>query len=176
MGSSESSVKMRLTNTRLSFVQAGSRAGLFLGQQALRDPAWKPWSRSPSAPAYQRLSRHRHHAHRCWLQVARDRRWRKLATYTVNSRSARNTASGGSVDERQGPPGRLFGGTRYEGAIRPRGPVGTELLQHRHIADYRLRVTFWACRRRFDEEPDLLYKATQQHHLRRQRLHARRRP
>ena len=75
MGSSESSVKMRLTNTRLSFVQAGTELAYFSDNKLY---VTRLGGRGADFHRHQRqwLSRHRDHANRRWLQMARVRRWR----------------------------------------------------------------------------------------------------
>ena len=73
MGSSESSVKMRLTNTRLSFVQAGTELAYF-SDNKLYVTRLEAVEQISIGTSDQWLSRHRDHAHRGWLQMARVRR------------------------------------------------------------------------------------------------------
>ena len=74
MGSSASSVKMRLTNTRLSFVQAGTELAYFSDNKlyVMRMEGRADFHRHQR----QWVSGHGHDADRCWLQMARVRRWR----------------------------------------------------------------------------------------------------
>ena len=56
-----------------------------------------------------------------------------MATYTVNADQLAYRSGGAWTNgkARQG----VYGGTRYEGAIRFAGPIRTELLQHCDLTD-----------------------------------------